>query len=389
MASHSRAGPADLPRTCTGRPGSYNAAAKEFHAMSHVYAPQGPQRFHNFTSDNQAGVCPEAWQALAEVNAAGHCPSYGDDAWTARAADCLRELFETDQCEVYFCFNGTAANGLALAHLCENYASIICHEAAHVETDECGAPEFFTHGAKLLTAVGLNGKLTPESVAALIRKRTDIHYPRRRVLSLTQATELGTVYSPEEVRALTHEAHAAGLHVHMDGARFANAIDTLQVKPREITWQAGVDVLCFGGTKNGLPVGEAVLFFDRELARDFDYRCKQAGQLASKMRFLSAPWYHMLQSGAWLRNAQHANAMARLLAQRLQTVPGIEILYPVQANALFLRLEPALAAGLKARGWFFYSFLGGGARIMTAWDTTPEDVDTFCADARKVVAGQA
>lgn len=337
-----------------------------------------PQR--NFTSDNQAGICPEAWAALQEANAAGHCPSYGDDLWTARAADRLRQLFETDQCEVYFCFTGTAAYGLTIAHLADSYTSVICHEAAHIETDECGAPEFFSHGAKLLTAPGAAGKLTTDLVQHLIAKRTDIHYPRPRVLSLTQSTELGTLYTPAEIRALTQVAKAGGLRVHMDGARFANAVTSLEVPPRAITWEAGVDVLCFGGTKNGLPVGDAIVFFNRDLAKDFDYRCKQAGQLASKMRFLSAPWFHMLESGAWLKNARHANVMAAQLAARLRTIPSLKILYPVQANALFLRLPPPLVAALKARGWNFYTFLGGGARIMTAWDSTSEDVDRSCRD---------
>src|SRR5271169_1457048 len=195
------------------------------------------------TSDNQSGICPEAWSGLIAANAEGHCPSYGDDSWTARAADMLRETFETDDCEVFFCFTGTAANALTIAHLCQSYNSIICHEIAHVETDECGAPEFFANGAKLLLAGGENGKLTPDSVQAVIERRTDIHYPRPRVLSLTQGTELGTVYTREEIQKLAKVAKAGGLRVHMDGARFANAVASLGVKPAEITWKAGIDAL--------------------------------------------------------------------------------------------------------------------------------------------------
>ncbi|HEY4328204.1 MAG TPA: low specificity L-threonine aldolase [Phycisphaerae bacterium] len=338
----------------------------------------------NFTSDNQAGVCPAAWQALLQANSVPHTPSYGDDPWTQRAADKLRELFQTDECEVFFCFNGTAANALTIAHLVESYSSILCHEAAHIETDECGAPEFFSNGAKILTTSGSHGKLTPDALSTLISKRNDVHYPRPRLLSITQATEWGTLYSPREIQGLTQIAKSAGLYVHMDGARFANAIATLNVPPAQITWQAGVDVLCFGGTKNGLLVGDAILFFNRSLAADFDRRCKQAGQLASKMRFLSAPWFHMLDTGTWLSNARHANAMAAELASRLQAIPGILILHPSQANSVFLQLPLALASALKSRGWNFYTFIGGGARFMTAWDTSQEDIDQLIGDFQEL-----
>ncbi|MDQ5916795.1 MAG: threonine aldolase, partial [Pseudomonadota bacterium] len=216
----------------------------------------------HFASDNYAGICPEALQALLAANA-GHAPAYGDDEWTRRVSDRLRELFATD-CDVYFAFNGTAANSLALASLCQSYHSVICHELAHVETDECGGPEFFSNGSKLLPAKGDGGKLTPESIREVIARRSDIHYPKPRVVTLTQATEIGTVYRLAEIEAVAELAHAHGLRVHMDGARFANAVASLDVAPADITWRAGVDVLCFGGTKMGLPVGEAVIFFDRK-----------------------------------------------------------------------------------------------------------------------------
>ncbi|PIV76930.1 MAG: threonine aldolase, partial [Rhodocyclales bacterium CG17_big_fil_post_rev_8_21_14_2_50_68_7] len=281
-----------------------------------------------FASDNCAGICPEALQALLAAEA-GDAPGYGEDEWTRRVSDRLRELFETD-CDVYFVFNGTAANSLALAALCQSYHSVICHELAHVETDECGGPEFFSNGSKLLTARGEGGKLTPEAVREVISRRSDIHFPRPRVVTLTQATEVGTVYRPAEVAAVAELAHAHGLRVHMDGARFCNAVAALGVAPADITWRAGVDVLCFGGTKMGLPVGEAVVFFDRRLSEDFAWRCKQAGQLASKMRFLSAPWLGMLEGGAWLRHAAHANAMAQRLAAGLAGIPGARLLFPVE-----------------------------------------------------------
>ncbi|HZZ83722.1 MAG TPA: low specificity L-threonine aldolase [Anaeromyxobacteraceae bacterium] len=336
-----------------------------------------------FASDNYAGICPEAFEAMAAANS-GHAPGYGEDPWTARAADLIRSLFETD-CDVFFAFNGTAANSLALSSLCQSYHSILCHETAHVETDECGAPEFFSNGTKVLTVPGKDGKIAPDSIEHMVRRRSDIHYPKPRVVSLTQATEVGTVYTPDEVRAVGERARALGLHVHMDGARFANAVAALGVAPKELTWQAGVDVLCFGGTKNGMAVGDAVVFFDRELAHEFEYRCKQAGQLASKMRFLAAPWVGMLEDGAWLRHGAQANAMAKELHRQLSAIPGVRLLRVPQANSVFAELPPTVAEGLHQRGWHFYSFIaGGGCRLMCSWDTAPVDVEAFALDVREL-----
>ncbi|MGB7196499.1 MAG: low specificity L-threonine aldolase [Collimonas pratensis] len=338
----------------------------------------------HFASDNQAGICPEALDYLLKSNDSGHEPSYGDDAWTQRVCDRMRDLFQTD-CEVFFVFNGTAANSLALASLCQSYHSVICHELAHIETDECGGPEFFSNGSKLLTARGENGKLTPDAIEALVTKRADIHYPRPKVVSITQSTEVGTVYTVEEVRAIAAIAKRRQLRVHMDGARFANAVAALDVDPSEITWRAGVDVLCFGGTKNGLPVGEVVVFFDKKLAEDFAYRVKQAGQLASKMRFISAPWLGLLDNDVWLRNARHANAMARLLHQRLLDIAGVKVLFEPQANAVFAELPDHAAKAMRARGWKFYQFIGaGGCRLMCAWDTQQETVERFAAELRSL-----
>ena len=337
----------------------------------------------HFASDNYAGIYPEALAALLAAND-GHVRSYGDDEWTRQAADRLRELFETD-CDVYFVFNGTAANSLALASLCQSYHSVICHHLAHVETDECGAPEFFSNGAKLLAVGGEQGKLTPAAIVEAVTRRSDIHHPKPKVVTLTQATEVGTVYRPDELRALADAAHERGLRVHMDGARFANAVAGLGLSPADLTWRAGVDVLCFGGTKMGLPVGEAVVFFDRRLAEDFSYRCKQAGQLASKMRFLSAPWLGILDNGTWLRHAAHANAMARRLAAGLAEVAGLPALFPVDANGVFVRLPGRIEEGLRERGWLFYNFIGaGGARFMCGWDTAPETVDRLVGDVREL-----
>jgi threonine aldolase len=334
-----------------------------------------------FASDNYAGICPEAWQAMEAANR-GHVTSYGDDPWTAKAADAFRNLFETD-CEVYFVFNGTAANSLALASLCQSYHSVICGDQSHVETDECGAPEFFSNGSKLLVAPSAEGKLTPDAIHELATKRSDIHYPKPRAVTVTQATETGRVYAVEELRALADACRTHGLSLHMDGARFANACASLGCSPAEMTWKSGVDVLCFGGAKNGMAMGEAVLFFDRALATDFDYRCKQAGQLASKMRFLSAPWVGMLESGAWLRNAEHANQCARQFAAMIEGIPGVKLTQPVEANAVFVEAPEEILNQVRKRGWSFYTFIGGAARFMFAWDSDRKRMETLANDLRE------
>ncbi len=271
---------------------------------------------YQFASDNTAAICPEAWAALAEANHDAEV-SYGEDKWTARLRAQVREIFETD-CETFVVFNGTAANSLALAQLCQPFDSVLCHERAHIETDECGAPEFFSGGAKLLRVGGKNWKLDLGAAAAVLAQHRDVHSTRVRALSLTQATEGGTVYSPDELDAIAAFAAKHSLAVHMDGARFANAVASLGCKPKEIAWQRGVNVLSFGGTKNGTAAGELVVFFDRELAREFDYRVKQGGQLGSKTRFLAAPWTGLLANDVWLKNARHANEMARLLEEKLR-----------------------------------------------------------------------
>lgn len=342
------------------------------------------RRPRHFASDNYAAVCPEAWAAMTEANS-GHEVSYGNDSWTQKASDLIRQIFETD-CEVFFVFNGTAANSLSLAAICQSYNSILCHELAHVEVAECGGPEFFSNGSKVLLLRGAHGKIDPDEIARAVNKRADFHYPKPRALSLTQSTEEGTVYSVAEMKTLTSEARRHGLRVHMDGARFANAVASLNVSPAEITWRVGVDVLSFGSTKNGLAVGEAVIFFNRDLAKEFDWRCKQAGQTASKMRFLSAPWVGILKDGAWLRHAKHANAMAKKLETMIRALPGIEIAHPVQSNVVFARMTEAGVKGMRERGWKFYTHVGGAneARLMCSWDTTPEDVEQFAADLREI-----
>ncbi|SFN16546.1 L-threonine aldolase [Formivibrio citricus] len=341
----------------------------------------------HFASDNYAGVCPEALKWLVEANSSGHEPAYGDDQWTQRVCDAIRDLFQTN-CDVFYVFNGTAANSLALASLCQSYNSVICHEVAHIETDECGAPEFFSSGAKLMVASGTNGKLTPQAIETIVTRRSDIHYPKPKAVSITQSTEVGTVYQIDEIQAISAMARKHGLALHMDGARFANAVATLGAHPADITWRAGVDVLCFGGTKNGLPVGEAVVFFNRELAQDFAHRVKQGGQLASKMRFISAPWLGLLENDVWLRNARHANAMAQRLHDALIKIPQVEIIFPRESNAVFVKMPQRAANKLLADGWRFYQFIGeGGCRFMCSWDTQKEMVDKLAAAVSEACAG--
>jgi threonine aldolase len=346
---------------------------------------QSPAPSRHFASDNNSGICPEVFAALAEANQE-HAPGYGDDPWTRRAERLFQDVFET-ACEAFFVFNGTAANCLALWSACESFHGVICHRHSHIETDECGAPGFFMHGVTLLPAETPDGKLTPAAVAGAFQQRHDFHAPQPRALSLTQATELGTVYTPAEVRALSNQARELKLAVHMDGARFANAAAGLGASPADLTWRAGVDVLSFGGTKNGAASGEAVVFFDAALAENFRRRCKQSGQLASKMRFLSAQWVGLLENGAWLRHASHANETAAYLADQLTGLPGVRIAYPREANAVFVHLPPAAAAAVGARGWRFYNDVGpgGAARLMCSWDSQRADVDGFVSDLKEAL----
>ncbi len=343
--------------------------------------PNSKDYFLQFASDNTAGVCPEALAAFNQSNS-GFAASYGNDAATKQVCDRLRHLFDCDA-EIFFVFNGTAANSLALATLCQSYQAVISADCAHVETDECGAPEFFSNGSKLLLSPHRQGKLTCAGIKEVVTRRTDVHYPRPRAVTLTQSTELGTIYQLGEIAGIHRVAKDYGLKLHMDGARFANAVAHLGVTASEITWRLGVDVICFGGTKMGLPVGEAVIFFDHDAGRDFEYRCKQAGQLASKMRFLSSPWLAMLEGDVWLRHAAHANAMAYRLATRLAALPGVELLLPAEANAVFVSLPEHGLAALRALGWSFYTFIGGGARFMCSWATTTEAVDHLADDIAK------
>lgn len=331
-----------------------------------------------FASDNTAGICPEAAAALAQANT-GSAPSYGDDEWTRRLCDEVRDLFEID-CDVFLVFNGTAANALALAQLCQPFHSIICHENAHIENDECGACEFYTGGSKLIPTRGADGKLDLCEVEAALLRQHELHSHKPRVISLTQVTELGTVYTAGEIRKISAFAKEHRMLLHMDGARFANAVAAHRCAPREITWQAGVDALSFGGTKNGLAAGELVVFFKKQQSSDFDYRAKQGGHLASKMRFLAAPWLALLENNVWLKNAQRANDTALRLADGLRGC-GVEIVFPVESNAVFVRLDATIAGRLRELGWDFYKFIEPDVyRLMCAWPANDEAITALLSD---------
>lgn len=344
-----------------------------------------PLKYH-FASDNTAGIVPEALDALTAANQ-GFAAAYGEDEWTARASDCIRELFETD-CDVYFVFTGTAANSLALAGICRPQDKIICHRHSHIATAECGGPAFFTGGTGLELLDGADGKIVPADIERVSQQAYDFHYQIHKAVSITQSTETGTVYTVDEIEAIGKVANDNQLYVHMDGARFANAVVALDASPKEVTWQAGVDVLSFGATKLALPAGEAIVFFDKSLSDDFGHRCKQAGHVASKMRFLCAPWVGLLENGAWLKYARHANECAALLAAGLERFAGAELLAPVESNAVFVSLPVAVHRLMRDEGWYYHIVSGEtGARLMCSWDTSREHVERFIADLDRAFLG--
>ncbi|MDR0807594.1 MAG: low specificity L-threonine aldolase [Gemmobacter sp.] len=335
-----------------------------------------------FTSDNAAPVPREVLAALAEANT-GYTRGYGTDDLTARVQDRLREILAAPEAVVYLVGTGTAANALALAGFCPPWGAVFCHELAHIAVDECGAPEFFTHGAKLVALPGAHGRLTPDTLRAAISSTGgNVHNVQRGMVSLTNVTEAGTLYSAVETAALAAVARAADLPVHLDGARFANAAAATGALPADLTWRAGVDALSFGGTKNGLMGVEAVVFFDPAKAWEFELRRKRGGHLFSKGRYLAAQMLAMLEGGRWLTWAGHANAMAARLAEGLAAL-GIGFLHPVEANILFPLWAPGTAARLRAGGAAFYDMpapLGHeSARLVTSWATSEADVDAFLA----------
>jgi threonine aldolase len=350
----------------------------------------------NFGSDNQAGVHEAILAAIGDANR-GAATAYGDDQWTTAAEQRLRDVFECDL-TAFLVPTGTAANALALAACCPPYGAVICHLEAHINTDECGAPELFTGGAKLIGVRGPACKLTPPAVTAVLDTMgRGEHEQRPSALSLSQATELGAVYTPDEIGALATLARARRMHVHLDGARFANALVRLGVSPAALTWKAGVDVLSFGATKNGALGVEAVVFFDRALAEDFGYRRKRAGHLVSKGRFLGAQMLAYLDGDLWLRNARHANTMADRLAAALRVAPGVRLPLPVQANAVFAIVPAVMHERLRARGARYLEWPGEGPgtdvvgsgerfiRLLTSFSTTDAEVQAFVDVARDSV----
>lgn len=330
-----------------------------------------------FLSDNAARACPEVLDAVIAANDVTS-GSYDDDEISLRLDEVFGEFFGTE-CRVFAVSTGTAANALALAALVPPWGAVVCHEEAHIEIDEAGAPEFFTGGAKLILAQGDGAILTPDSVAASISAmRGDVHEVRPGALSITQASEYGRVYTPEQVEALTQDAKRRGWRVHMDGARLANALVHLECHPGDITWRAGVDVLSFGCIKNGGMTAEALVFFDRELAETIPHRRKRAGQMPSKGRFAAAQLIAMIESGAWERNARAANQAARIIASAAASL----LMHPVEANEIFLRITADGAAKLRKQGFEFYDWgeAGSGeARIVASWDTAPEDAEALAA----------
>ena len=337
-------------------------------------------RPRHFASDNNAGISPEVLAALTEANQ-GHVGGYGHDDYTERAQAAVSEIFEKE-CGVYFVSNGTSANCLALSAFLQSFHAVIAHEHSHLETDECNALSHFVHGAKALPVSGANGKIDPQAMLEIVTSQRPVHGSLPRAVSLTNLTELGTVYRPDEIRNIVDIAKRFGMMVHVDGARFGNAVASIGCSPADLTWRAGVDVLSFGGTKNGLGFGEAIVFFDGSAADAFEYRLKQSGQLASKMRFLSAPWLGYLKDGRWLDRARHANLMAERLEKGLLALAPI--LYPREGNAVFARISDEIVDKLHERGWRFYNDVGPdrAARLMCSWDTTEEDVSEFVEDLR-------
>lgn len=337
-----------------------------------------------FTSDNAFGVAPEILEAIARANG-GAVSSYGGDEITARLQKRFAEIFERDVA-VFPVATGTAANALSLATLTPPYGAIFCHEDAHVNVDECGAPEMFSGGAKLVGLGGENGKIDADVFAAALKgyRKDDVHQVQPASLTLTQSTEAGTVYALAEIERLASLAHERGLAVHMDGSRFANALVSLGCTPAEMTWKAGIDVLSFGATKNGALAAEAVVFFDPAKAADFAFRRKRGGHLFSKMRFLSVQLEAYLDNDLWLRLARHANAMASRLAKGLAALDGATLMGPVEANEIFVRLPSATAARLRKAGAAFHPWpkrgdgaAGGTVRLVTSFATTTAEIDGF------------
>jgi threonine aldolase len=343
----------------------------------------------NFRSDNEVGAHPAIIEAVGRAFSGGAAPSYGADAWTHRVEHRLRDLFERPDLVAFPVATGTAANVLSLACCTPPWGAIFCHPTAHISVDEANGPEFYTSGAKLCPVHGPAGKIDPKKLAATLAQPVYgvVHHPQPASVSITQATECGTVYGPEEIAAIATSTHRHGLKLHMDGARFANALAFVGCTPAELSWKAGVDVLSLGATKNGAIAAEAVIFFDTNLAREFEFRRKRGGHLFSKMRFLSAQLDAYLTDGLWLANARHANAMARHLVAGLTALKGTQLLYPVDANEIFIVLPAHMHDALEAAGAQYHPWPSDrpgerAFRLVTAFDTDSADVERFLSIAK-------
>lgn len=340
---------------------------------------------NSFASDNTSMACSEVMDAVVAANS-GIAMSYGDDEYSKRLEQKLSELFETDVV-VFPAVSGTAANALALSALTPSYGKIYCHEMSHINTDECGAPEFFTGGAKLISIPSNNGKISPVDLEKMIRGKGNVHAAQPATLSITQSCEVGALYQIDEITSLTKVAQEHGLNVHMDGARFANGLVALDVSPAEMTWKAGIDVLSFGGTKNGCLAAEAVVFFKPDLVKSFPFLHKRAGQLLSKMRFISAQLEAYISDDVWLRNARHANAMAQCLSKGLSTIEGVKLAYPTESNEIFAHMSRDMINALNKMG---YTVTEGELdetappRFVTAWNTEEREVNEFLAAVKSV-----
>ncbi len=339
----------------------------------------------SFASDNNAGVHSEVLAAIVAANQ-GHTVGYGDDSYTVSAVEKFREHFGAD-IEVFFVFNGTAANTLSLQAMTRPYHAVICTDAAHIHTDECGAPERFT-GCKLITLPAPDGKLTVDAIKSAYHGIGDEHHVQPRVIAITQATETGTTYKPAEIEAIANFARAHDLFLHMDGARLANAAAALNQSLRQATRDLGIDILSFGGTKNGLMGGEAVVFFNRDLAQNFKFIRKQGMQLASKMRFIAVQFETLLTGDLWLKSACRANAMAMLLETEVRKIPQLKIVYPVEANGVFVQVPREAIARIRER-YFFYVWNEETSvvRWMCSFDTTEEDIRQFASFVCECVNG--
>lgn len=347
----------------------------------------------NFRSDNEVGAHPKILEAVTRAFSGGTAHSYGADDWTHEVERRLREIFEKPDLIVFPVATGTAANALALSCCTPPWGSIYCHPEAHIQVDEANAPEFFASGAKLVPIAGPAGKMDTKALADALAQPVYgvVHHPQPAAVSITQATECGTVYDPHDIAVMATAAHRHGLKLHMDGARFANALSFIGCSAAELSWRAGVDVLSLGATKNGALAAEAVVFFEPDLAREFEFRRKRSGHLFSKMRFLSAQLAAYFTDGLWLANAHHANSMARRLVAGLTTLKGTQLLYPVDANEIFVILPPGVHDALQAAGAQYHPWPSDrpgerAFRLVTAFNTEAAEVDRFLSIAKKAAA---